>query len=580
MIYNLQYKGMIQMKNIEICGDYNYPPFEFINSKGEFAGFNIDITKQIAKEMNFNVSFDLLEWSQAIKALRNGKYKAIQGMSISSSRKKDFNFSKEYLTVVHSIFTLKERDDISRIDDLYSLRIAVQENDISFDILTTMANKKEPIHVVVMSSQEEILEQLFLNKVDAIAGNRLTIMYFLERLKKAHLIKSIGEPINITKFGIGVRKDRDDLLDLFNEGIQRIKRKGIYKEIYDSWFEQQVNYIDYQIIENIGTGVVCINKLGYITAINNSASVLLNISREEQLFKSFYESKLIEIIDSNLIEKVLYDELGDAVFEEIKYEGDGIETNFNVNISPLLNHINNANGVIISFKDVTSEKKLVEALITKDKMQSLGRLISNVAHEIRNPFTSIKNFINLIPENIDDPEFIESLLIHVPKQIDAIDSILKELMEYSTPKSPNISSINLKTLVDSILKITKPDKCINFREQIPKDVNIRADERHLRQILINIILNAIDSVEENGNIYITAMNTKRISKIMISDDGKGISKENLNRIFDPFFTTKETGTGLGLYITYQLVKENNGEIEIFTNDTGIKVIISLPTDDE
>lgn len=568
------------MKNIEICGDYNYPPFEFINSKGEFAGFNVDITKQIAKEMNFNVSFDLLEWSQAIEALRNGKYKAIQGMSISSSRKKDFNFSKEYLTVVHSIFTLKERDDISNIDDLYSLRIAVQENDISFDILTKMANKKEPIHVVVMSSQEEILEQLFLNKVDAIAGNRLTIMYFLERLKKAHLIKSIGEPINITKFGIGVRKDREDLLDLFNEGIQRIKRKGIYKEIYDSWFGQQVNYIDYQIIENIGTGVVCINKLGYITAINNSASVLLNISREEQLFKSFYESKLIEIIDSNLIEKVLYDELGDAVFEEIKYEEDGIEKNFNVNISPLLNHINNANGVIISFKDVTSEKKLVEALITKDKMQSLGRLISNVAHEIRNPFTSIKNFINLIPENIDDPEFIESLLIHVPKQIDAIDSILKELMEYSTPKSPNISSINLKALVDSILKITKPDKHVNFREQIPKDVNIRADERHLRQILINIILSAIDSVEKNGNIYITAINTKKISKIMISDDGKGISKENLNRIFDPFFTTKETGTGLGLYITYQLVKENNGEIEFKTNKTGTKVIISLPTDNE
>lgn len=568
------------MKNIEICGDYNYPPFEFINSKGEFAGFNVDITKQIAKEMNFNVSFDLLEWSQAIEALRNGKYKAIQGMSISSSRKKDFNFSKEYLTVVHSIFTLKERDDISHIDDLYSLRIAVQENDISFDILTKMANKKEPIHVVVMSSQEEILEQLFLNKVDAIAGNRLTIMYFLERLKKAHLIKSIGEPINITKFGIGVRKDREDLLDLFNEGIQRIKRKGIYKEIYDSWFGQQVNYIDYQIIENIGTGVVCINKLGYITAINNSASVLLNISREEQLFKSFYESKLIEIIDSNLIEKVLYDELGDAVFEEIKYDEDGIEKNFNVNISPLLNHINNANGVIISFKDVTSEKKLVEALITKDKMQSLGRLISNVAHEIRNPFTSIKNFINLIPENINDPEFIESLLIHVPKQIDAIDSILKELMEYSTPKSPNISSINLKDLVDSILKITKPDKCVNFREQIPKDIKIRADERHLRQILINIILNAIDSVEKNGNIYITAINTKKISKIMISDDGKGISKENLNRIFDPFFTTKETGTGLGLYITYQLVKENNGEIEFKTNKTGTKVIISLPTDNE
>lgn len=564
------------MNNITICGDYNYPPFEFIDENGVPSGFNVDVSKSIAKVMGFNVKFELMEWTKAIEALRNGDYDVIQGMSISDIREKSFRFSTEYLTVVHSVFTLKEREDIVSLDDLYTQRIAVQENDISFDIITKRANEKKPIHIVLMQSQEEALEQLFLNKVDAIGGNRLTIMYYLEKTNRLDQIKTIGEPINITKFGIGMKKDRKNLVDLFNTGIEKIKKNGEYKQIYDKWFGQQINHINHQIIQHVGNGVICINNLGNITAINNSACVLLDVNREDKLFKSFYEAKLIHIIDNNIIENILYGEEKNAIFKEITYEVQGIKKILNLNITPLLDSVNNAKGIIISFKDATYEKRLIEALITKDKMQSLGRLISNVAHEIRNPFTSIKNFINLIPENIDDEEFRNSLLIHVPKQIDAIDSILKELLEYSSPKPAIASLIDLKGFINSIIKIVKTDKNINIIEDIEQDVVLKVDEKHLRQIIINILLNSIDSIEKEGEIHIYTNEFNERCNIIIRDNGKGISEDDLNRIFDPFFTTKDTGTGLGLYITYQLIRENNGHINIENTNRGTKVIVSFP----
>jgi PAS domain S-box-containing protein len=562
------------MKVIEICGDSNYPPFEYIDNDGECKGFNVDITKSIAKEMGFDISFNLMEWTKAIEYVKSNDFQAIQGMSISSKRRESFSFSKEYITVFHSIYTLKERTDINQFDDLYKLKIAVQENDISFDIITKKANVNKPIHVVVVSNQEIALQLLINKEVDAIAGNRLTILYYAKEKSCTNLIKSVGEPINITKFGIGFRKNRRDLLSLFNLGIHRIKENGVYKSIYDKWFGQQIDYLDNQIIENVGTGVVCLNSLGIITAINNSACSLLELKKENNILKSFYESDLTKVIDGYLIQEIL-DDSSTAYLKEIKYFTNEEEKWLKVNLSPLLDFENSIIGVIINFRDITKDKKTEEALKTQEKMQSLGRLILNVAHEIRNPLTSIKNFVSLIPENFDDEEFRASLLKHVPQQVGIIDNILKDLLMYSSPKEPNIVSVKLTSFFQELKECIKPNKSIYLKFDIEKQIEIHVDEKQLWQIMMNIINNAIDAVEEEGVILISAVTAGNNVKICIEDDGIGILKEDISKIFDPFFTNKESGTGLGLYITYQLINENNGEIEIESNGRGTKVMITF-----
>ncbi|SCZ79883.1 transporter substrate-binding domain-containing protein [Acidaminobacter hydrogenoformans] len=564
------------MRTIEICGDLNYPPFEYYDKDGNCKGFSIEITKSIAKAMNFEVVFNLMEWTEAIQRIKRNEFLAIQGMSISNERKEDFVFSKEYVTVFHSVYTLSNRADINVINDLYRKKIAVQENDISYDIIIKKSNINHPIHIVKVRNQKIALEMLINQEVDAIAGNRMVILYYAKDAGTASMIKSVGAPINITKFGLGFRKNRRDLLKLFNDGIQKIREDGTYQRIYDNWFGEQIDFIDNQIIETTGTGIICLDSLGVIKAINNSACSLLRINKYRTIFKSFYESELINFIDGDIIQKTLDDSSNvyhnDILFNDYFDEKKWLK----INISPLLDSGNNNTGIIINLRDVTIEKKSEEALKTYDKMQSLGRLILNVAHEIRNPLTSIKNFVDLLPQNIDDPEFRTSLLKHVPNQVSIIDNILKELLTYSSPRLPHFQCVELSSFFTSLLDCQKNRKYnIEFMLYIEKNVKIYVDEKQLWQIMMNIVNNAIEAIDNEGSIYISANYIGSFVRITIEDDGIGISKDDLNNIFDPFFTKKETGTGLGLYITYQLISDNNGSIVIESNGNGTKVILNF-----
>jgi len=562
------------MKTIEICGDCNYPPFEYIDNDGECKGFNVDISRSIAKEMGFQITFKLMEWTKAIEYAKNRDFQAIQGMSISNERQEIYSFSKEYITVFHSIYALKERTDINQFDDLYKLKIAVQENDISYDIITKKANANKPIHVVVVSNQGIALQMLINKEVDAIAGNRLTILYYAKERNYTSLLKSIGEPINITKFGAGFKKNRRDLISLFNQGIQRIRDNGTYKLIYDKWFGPQIDYIDNQIIESTLTGIVCLNNLGIITAINNTACTLLNIKKEDNILKSIYESELATAIDGYLIQKVL-DDSSNTFMNEFEYTTRGEQIWLSLFLSPLLDFESNNIGVIVNLRDVTKEKKAEESLKTSDRMQSLGRLILNVAHEIRNPLTSIKNFVSLIPDNIDDDEFRASLIKHVPQQINIVDGILRDLLTYSTPRTPLPAEISLRLFFNDLRECIKIDRNIDVFFDVEEDVKVKVDRQHLWQILNNIINNAMDAIEEKGQVIVQAAKIGDFTRITIEDNGIGISKEDMSQIFDPFFTKKKTGTGLGLYITYQLIKDNNGDIVIESYGRGTKATITF-----
>jgi polar amino acid transport system substrate-binding protein len=146
---------------------------------------------------------------------------------------------------------------------------------------------------------------------------------------------------------------------------------------------------------------------------------------------------------------------------------------------------------------------------------------------------------------------------------------------YSSPKEPNIVSVKLTSFFQELKECIKPNKSIYLKFDIEKQIEIHVDEKQLWQIMMNIINNAIDAVEEEGVILISAVTAGNNVKICIEDDGIGILKEDISKIFDPFFTNKESGTGLGLYITYQLINENNGEIEIESNGRGTKVMITF-----
>jgi len=568
------YKRRIQMDKLRICASIKHPPFEFINEKGVMEGFNIDITKSIAKEMGFDINIELLEWDDAIRKMERRECDAIQGMSISRERIEKYVFASEYITLFHSAIALIDRNDLNDLTDLKDYKVAVQEND-GYELIKKIRSRGNNKSMLISTNHENNLRLLLSKEVDIVIGNKLTLLYYMDKLGIKGGFKLLGKPINITRYGIAFNKGNSNTAFKFKIGMDRIKANGVYESIYDKWFGQNIVYYGKQIIENVDTGVIYIDKLGRISAVNNFAEKLLHIDSKDLIFKSFYETEIANIFNINIIQGIL-DYYQDAYYGKIKINIDNIYYYLEVNYIKLLDKKNELMGVLINFKDITEKTKLEEFLIRKDKMESLGFLLLNVAHELRNPLTSIKNFTELMPEHIHEEEFRESLLYHVPKQVDYINKLVSNLLEYSKPKEAELTRINVKQFFDNELlslfyKLIKSEKNITFCIDIAEEFSIIADPNQLKQVLINLIQNASDSIKESGIIKIYSFENKDTKVIAIEDDGEPIAESDLSKVFDPFFTTKPSGTGLGLFICYQLIKENNGNIEITNIKNGTKV---------
>jgi len=564
------------LQTIKINGDYKYPPFEFLNKDRVFEGFNIDILNNIANELGIKFNLVPTHWAKALENLKSGNCDAIQGMALTNNRSKNFIFSIKYLTFFHSLFVLKNNKHVKSLDNLSNSKIAIQRSDVSHDLFLKTTSNSKSFYIVLVDNHESMLSELFSGSVQAIIGNNLTIMYLANNMKKNHLLKTIGNPLKVTEYGIAMKKNRNDLQQLFNRGIIKIIQKGIYKKVYEKWFGQEIDPLYSQILESVKTGIVCIDKLGKITAINNSAYKIINIYKKNLLFHSFFNSPLTKIFDSTSALKTL--NIGKSFSGEISYVDTNNEDKFlNLRISPLFNHQNYILGAILSFRDITNEKKLAHSIFIKNKMESVGNLILTIAHEIRNPLTSIKTFIDMIPTHLEDEGFRISLLNHVPKQIKTINDLLKNLLECSWPKKPIIKPQNAKELVKSITKLLKNNCKVKFTNNIPDDFEVMADKNNLRQILLNILLNSIEALAKtkDGTVLVEGKESVNSKIIIISDNGPGIDKRDFTRIYDPFFTTKDNGTGLGLYIVYQLVKENYGNITIDSSKNGTKVILTF-----
>jgi len=563
------------MVKLRICSDKNHPPFDFYNRKGLPDGFNNDVTRAIAKEMNIDIEINLLNWKDAITDFENGEYDAMQGVSITEERKEKLVFCDEYITAIHSVFIRKDREDIKCNIDLNNVNIAVQEFDAGYNILIKSVKEENRKNIKIMSSQEEVLKSLIRKDVDIAIGNKLTLNYAAKKLGFEDLILAIGSPLNITKYSLAFKRNNSDLVDKFNNGMRIIKEKGIYEDIYDKWFKSKIDYFSRQIIETVNVGVICIDSLGRVTAINRFAENDLSLNINDTLFKSYYETKLSTIFNVNIIQSIL-DGKEFANNSKVKIDEEGNEKYLDIHYTKLVNHKYEEIGVIINFTDITEKKRLEETLARKNRMEALGVLLLNVAHEVRNPLTSIKNFIELLPDNINDMEFREALLYHVPNQVKYINKLLSDLLEYSKPKNADVRAVKVKELLEieileSIYKTIKDEKKFNVDIILSNDFELSVDPHHLKQILINLIINSIEAIDIQGNIKIDAYEDGNMKVLTIEDDGEKIPKSILSKIFDPFFTTKSKGTGLGLFICYQLMKENNGLIEILNTDKGVKV---------
>jgi signal transduction histidine kinase len=211
-------------------------------------------------------------------------------------------------------------------------------------------------------------------------------------------------------------------------------------------------------------------------------------------------------------------------------------------------------------------KRLEEELRRSDRLKAVATLAAGMAHEIKNPLTSIKTFTEYLGERKDDPEFLLKFKKIVGSEVDKINNIVHQLLDFAKPSPLKLRKCNIHQLLDETLALLS-NELLKHKIKLTKEYNTQnpeflADPNQLKQAFLNIILNAIEAMPSGGTLTIAINQAENELIISIKDTGYGIPKKDLPHIFDPFYTTTEEGTGLGLSITYGIIKEHNGSIEV------------------
>jgi len=212
-------------------------------------------------------------------------------------------------------------------------------------------------------------------------------------------------------------------------------------------------------------------------------------------------------------------------------------------------------------------EQLLKEVSQSERMKSIAILASGMAHEIKNPLTPIKTFSEQLPSHLDDKEFLLKFSKIINKEVDRIDCLVQELLNFAKPSPPQLKQVNIHQLIGQTLDLLNNEIIrhkINLNTSFEdKNILINIDPQQIKQALLNIFLNAIDAMPNGGTLSIntSVIPAKTgIHTIIISDTGCGIAFKDLPYIFDPFFTKKDHGTGLGLSITYEIIKNHNGKI--------------------
>lgn len=270
---NFKVKGANE--TIYIAGDSNFPPYEFVDSNGQYKGFNVDIMKALSLESSFDVVFVPMPWKDAIQALDTGKVQAIEGMVYSDERAKKYLFSQKILTNNQVIFVRKDTNSIIEKNDLTGKTVAIENGDISEEYIKNIPN----IKIVSKQNQDEGIEALLSNKCDAFIGNKYTINYYLEKIQAKDKVKIVGEPVGIRDYSIVTLKNNKKLMDKFNKGIAAIKKNKIYDKVYNKWFGESLlsindNFKRVLFFILIG-GLILVTVMVLVLAVNRRLASLV-----------------------------------------------------------------------------------------------------------------------------------------------------------------------------------------------------------------------------------------------------------------------------------------------------------------
>jgi len=612
------------------------PPLQFVDESGLPSGFLVDAVNAIGQAGGMAVALFPMDGPEAAAALADGTVDAILGLPYTAGALGSVAMSEPLLAsaiaVVSAAGDERYADGVARLADGV---LALRRDSPAYDFLKAI----RAVRFNETRTPADALELLALGRADAFLEDRAVASYLLGTRGDAERFAVTSSYWLPVEYGLAVRPGDDYLLYRVNQGLRGIKESGAYSEAHERWFDdselaarRRLRYamaaffatvavlvlggggsvwwnrqlasrvrdrttelrganvalarlvgeaedkkeLIAQILESSPRGLVTCDS-GGVVSVCNARGREIGLLEPDPVGRPFAEYPfLARYLSPDRVARALAGEV--IPFEVAEWtRPDGARLHVRYGLYPQVDHERRVVGLIFSFEDHTSEQAMRARLAEREKDEALGRIVAGVAHEIRNPLTSIKAFVELLPRKMADPRFLREMGSIVPREVERVDKLIRDLIDFARPRKPVRTLVDVGELFGSCLSLAAPSlakRGVAVGSDIEPGMLVSVDADQVRQCAMNFILNAADAVEETRaavrsdgagigpDIVIRARLAGKAARVEIIDRGGGMDAATLARVFEPFYTTKRGGVGLGLPLSKQYVEENGGRLEL------------------
>ena len=629
-----------RQRRIVVGGDHHYPPFEYLDEKGKPAGFNVELTRMIAREMGLDVEIRLGPWSDVLHDLERGAIDAVQGMFYSVERDRKFDFTQPHAVNNYVVVSRRgENDTPVSLDDLKGKRIVVQKGDVSHDFLLEQGLESQ---VSTVETQEDMLRELAEGKYDCALGPRIIALHIIKARGWTNLQLGQNSFLSLD-YCYAVPNGHAALLAQFSEGLQVLKDSGEYRRLHEKWMgvheqhppalgailrnlamvlvpllllllgfflwtwmlrrqvkvrtrELKESEERFKVLHDASFGGITIHDKGIILDCNHGFSEITGYSRDELVGMNclmLISEKFRDMVMSNILSG-----------HEGAYEAFGIRKNgeeYPVRLDARNIPYKSTLVRVTEFRDITEQKRVEEALLQAKSQaeaanQAKSEFLANMSHEIRTPINGVMGMLQLMETtSLDDEQ--ASYIRMATEAGNRLTRLLSDILDLSRVEAGKMeirkSPFQLQDIVDSVsglFAVTARNKSVALECNLAPDLPevLVGDETRVRQVLFNLVGNAIKFTERGKVIMdIEALPEKRenayLVRFCVTDTGIGIAEDRLRDIFEPFLQVENSltrnyqGAGLGLSIVHRLIDLMDGTITIESSPgEGTSVQVVLP----
>jgi PAS domain S-box-containing protein len=381
-------------------------------------------------------------------------------------------------------------------------------------------------------------------------------------------------------------KDIEPLMILGRQAAIAIDNARLYERLRKMKEDyRNLHEFSNRILKSVSLGVYTVDTELVITSWNNRMVEMSGVASEqaigaqlEDLFPNLAEEGVIErlsrVLHSGKKEKLRL----------LHRQLDGTNRFQKRRLAPLRDN-GQVTGVVVIVEDITEFKRLLDQTIQGEKLAEVGRLTAGIAHEINNPLAMVAYATELLKREQPLSNFQEEMLDKIETEVERLKNLTGGLLSFSSSRETLNQVVGLNDLITEVLKLLKFElqrKAITLTTDFDEIPSVKVDPNKIKQVLINLVINAVHALQGQGTIVLTtSLNHDGMVELQVRDDGPGITPEQQEQVFAPFFTTKPEGegTGLGLYICQNIIKEHGGLITLDSQpDQGATFRICLPVD--